>query len=168
MESAPANDDPWRAWLGSWGPRLLLYARQQCQSEADAQDALQEGLVRLWRQFTDPTPVPPGLAFRLVRQAAIDQARQHHRRVAREQAAAGPFIEPFTCPLEPAERRHQLSSALSHLPSEQREVLSLKIWGELTFAQIASALDIPADTAASRYRYALAGLRRHLSPSLTS
>jgi RNA polymerase sigma-70 factor (ECF subfamily) len=31
----------------------------------------------------------------------------------------------------------------------------MKIWGELTFAQIAAALDVPQDTAASRFRYAL-------------
>ena len=31
----------------------------------------------------------------------------------------------------------------------------MKVWGGLTFPQIAAALGIPADTAASRYRYAL-------------
>ncbi len=36
----------------------------------------------------------------------------------------------------------------------------LKIWGGLTFDEIAEALDIPANTAASRYRYGLAELRK--------
>jgi len=39
-------------------------------------------------------------------------------------------------------------------------VVTLKIWGELTFAEIAEALEIPANTAASRYRYGLAELRK--------
>jgi RNA polymerase sigma-70 factor (ECF subfamily) len=43
-------------------------------------------------------------------------------------------------------------------------VLALKIWGGLTFAQIAAQLGIPPYTAASRYRYALAALRRDLTP----
>jgi RNA polymerase sigma-70 factor (ECF subfamily) len=42
-------------------------------------------------------------------------------------------------------------------------VLVLKIWGELTFEQIATELEIPPNTAASRYRYALAALRKELT-----
>jgi RNA polymerase sigma-70 factor (ECF subfamily) len=49
---------------------------------------------------------------------------------------------------------------LNHLPEIQRSVVTLKVWGGLTFAEIASALEIPANTAASRYRYALAELRK--------
>jgi RNA polymerase sigma-70 factor (ECF subfamily) len=41
-------------------------------------------------------------------------------------------------------------------------VLALKIWGELTFGQIAVQLEISPNTAASRYRYALAALRKDL------
>jgi len=48
------------------------------------------------------------------------------------------------------------------LPNEQREVLVMKIWNELTFAEIASALEISQNTAASRYRYALAALKKNL------
>ena len=42
-----------------------------------------------------------------------------------------------------------------------REVVTLKVWGELSFAEIAAVLEIPANTAASRYRYGLAELRKH-------
>ena len=48
--------------------------------------------------------------------------------------------------------------------SARREVLVLKIWNGLTFEQIARTLDIPPNTAASRYRYALAALRKELKP----
>jgi RNA polymerase sigma-70 factor (ECF subfamily) len=50
------------------------------------------------------------------------------------------------------------------LPAEQKEVLVMKIWGDLTFQQIADALDIPPGTAASRYRYALDALREEMKP----
>jgi len=40
----------------------------------------------------------------------------------------------------------------------------LKLWGEMTFEEIAAALDIPPNTAASRYRYALDKLRGRLRP----
>jgi RNA polymerase sigma-70 factor (ECF subfamily) len=46
------------------------------------------------------------------------------------------------------------------LPDNYREVLTLKIWGGLTFAEIAETLGISANTAASRYRYALTELRK--------
>jgi RNA polymerase sigma-70 factor (ECF subfamily) len=42
-------------------------------------------------------------------------------------------------------------------------VLVMKVWGGLTFPQIADALGIPADTAASRFRYALSKLRERLA-----
>ena len=49
---------------------------------------------------------------------------------------------------------------------EQREVVHLKIYDQMTFAQIAGASDISINTAASRYRYALAKLRTLLAKSL--
>jgi RNA polymerase sigma-70 factor (ECF subfamily) len=43
-------------------------------------------------------------------------------------------------------------------------VVHLKLWEGLTFEQIAGALDIPLNTAASRYRYGLDKLRGRLRP----
>jgi len=74
------------------------------------------------------------------------------------QDAAPP--EWFAPEIEDRERARLVQDALDRLPVEQREVVTLKIWGGLTFAEIAEALEIPANTAASRYRYALEELRR--------
>jgi len=60
------------------------------------------------------------------------------------------------------ESQRALVAALDLLPRKQREVLVMKIWNELTFAEIASALEISQNTAASRYRYALAALKKNL------
>ena len=54
--------------------------------------------------------------------------------------------------------------ALLDLPPDQRAVVSLKLWHGLTFQDIADALDISLNTAASRYRYALDKLRERLRP----
>jgi RNA polymerase sigma-70 factor (ECF subfamily) len=43
-------------------------------------------------------------------------------------------------------------------------VAHLKLWEKLTFEQIAATLHIPANTAASRYRYAIDKLRERLRP----
>jgi len=59
----------------------------------------------------------------------------------------------------------KLERVLRALPVEQREVLALKIDGGLTFEEIAEALNVKANTAASRYRYALERLRAALARS---
>jgi RNA polymerase sigma-70 factor (ECF subfamily) len=53
---------------------------------------------------------------------------------------------------------------LGELPVEQSAVVHLKLWERFTFEQIAETLDIPLNTAASRHRYGLDKLRKHLRP----
>jgi RNA polymerase sigma-70 factor (ECF subfamily) len=99
-----------------------------------------------------------------VRTCAIDYSRATGRRVRRERASANPEVGALlSCPVERDERRALIEAALVRLPAEQREVVVMKIWGGLTFPQIAAALNVPNDTAASRYRYAIAKLRQQLA-----
>lgn len=63
----------------------------------------------------------------------------------------------------------ELGAALDKIPEEQRAVVHLKVWEEMTFQEIGEILRISSNTAASRYRYALdklAGLIRHPSERL--
>ena len=53
----------------------------------------------------------------------------------------------------------RLERALAALPADRREVIALKIDAGLTFREIAAVLGVSPNTAASRYRYALAELR---------
>lgn len=55
-----------------------------------------------------------------------------------------------------------IDSALLKLNLDQREVVFLKIWSELSFEEIADLQNVPLQTAASRYRYAIAKLREIL------
>ena len=57
------------------------------------------------------------------------------------------------------EFRLALAGALGELPADQRAVVHLKLWEGLTFDQIAEALELSPNTAASRYRYGLDKLR---------
>ena len=57
-----------------------------------------------------------------------------------------------------------MAAALGELPPDQRAVVHLKLWEGLTFEAIAATLDLPLNTAASRYRYGLDKLRDHLRP----
>jgi RNA polymerase sigma-70 factor (ECF subfamily) len=154
--------EPWRQWLEGHAAALILFARQWSATQADAEDAAQSGFLKFWRTRSK---VQGELAYlyACVRSAAMDLGRGDRRRGARESAAAKPDASAFEPAMERAERQAAIEAALSQLPGDQREVVVLKIWGGLTFAQIAEALGVPLNTAASRYRYALARLETELS-----
>ncbi|MDB6094667.1 MAG: polymerase, sigma-24 subunit, subfamily [Verrucomicrobia bacterium] len=165
MEDVP-DDDSWRNWFDRHGPKLLLCARQWTRSLADAEDVVQEAFIRFWRHQRKLGGEPQALLITSLRRAAIDLARSNARRGAREELADGGLENTgpvFETPFEGDDRRQAIEDALRHLPAEQREVLTLKIWGELTFEQIAAQLGISPNTAASRYRYALGALRHVLT-----
>jgi RNA polymerase sigma-70 factor (ECF subfamily) len=163
----PPNQDEWRRWIANHAPKLLLFARQMARSEVDAQDLVQEALVECWHRNAARTPPLP-LLFATIRRRAIDLARREDRRRNREHTVAVNDTQPwFDAAVEQREFSRMIQAALEELPLEQREVITLKIWGEMTFAQIGEALNIPANTAASRYRYGLAELRKLTKQVLT-
>jgi RNA polymerase sigma-70 factor (ECF subfamily) len=165
MRAAGENTDGWSTWLDRHGAALLLLARQYVPSRADAEDVVQEAFVRFWRSRDRASGrEPAAYLYACIKNCALDWRRGRKRRARREEAAARSETETlFTGPLEQSERRMAMEAALLRLPQEQREVLVMKIWGGLSFPQIAAALQVPANTAASRYRYALAKLHKLLA-----
>ncbi len=157
------DGDDWQSWFDAHGAALVLLARQIVSSRADAEDVVQEAFVRFWRSRASVAD-PVAYLFACVKHCALDWQRGRRRQTRREEQAARPEMESlFIGSAELGERRATIGDALRELPAEQAEVLVLKIWGELTFPQIAEALDIPPNTAASRYRYAIAKLRESLA-----
>jgi RNA polymerase sigma-70 factor (ECF subfamily) len=141
---------------------LLFVARQRVSAKSDAEDVVQEAFIRFWRA-RDRVADPVAFLFACVRNCALDWQRERSRQIRRDEAAArGEREALFASSLEQDERRDAIEQALRRLPEEQREVLAMKIWGGLSFPQIAEALGISANTAASRYRYALIRLREEL------
>lgn len=162
----------WRTYFARFGPRLILFARQWLPDIADAEDAVQEAFVRFWRKHRTPDEQHTGLLFAAVRSVALDHLRRETRRKRRETLASDEHLSSVDeqqcgtslfASMDVSEVL-PVEVALRHLPTEQREVLVLKIWGELTFAQIAEALGLSPNTAASRYRYAITALKKILRP----
>lgn len=60
-----------------------------------------------------------------------------------------------------------LARALAELPFEQREIVMLHLHGQMTFQAIAKAMQIPANTVKSRYRYGIDKLRVTLNGEVT-
>jgi RNA polymerase sigma-70 factor (ECF subfamily) len=161
-----ADADDWQTWFDRHGAALVLLARQFVGSKADAEDVVQEAFVRFWRS-RERVNDPAAFVFSCVRRCALDWQRSRQRQTQREEQAARPEAEPLFAVVEDNERRAAIEIALRDLPADQAEVLVLKVWGELTFSQIAVALETSPNTAASRYRYALAKLREALAEEPT-
>lgn len=161
----PIAQPAWLDLLDRHGAALILFARQWCKTHADAEDAVQEAIIRCWRsQVTVDDPA--AYLFTCVKHAALDQHRGTMRRRQRE-AIVGSKSEStnescFVTAIEEQERTAIIEQHLAQLPQDQREVVVMKLWGGLTFAQIAGALEASPDTIASRYRYALQTMRRLL------
>jgi RNA polymerase sigma-70 factor (ECF subfamily) len=144
----------WHSWLSANGQRFLLFARAQTRSEADAHDVLQDALVESWKRHGQDAPPADALVFATIRRRAIDLGRRTDRRLRREEQ-----VEWFEATESDTNIDAELAEAVKALPPIFREVVILKVWSGLTFQQIAETLEIPMNTAASRYRYALEHLR---------
>lgn len=166
MTENPNSQMDWQSWLQANGRRLLLCAQQWTNSLADAEDVLQEAFVRYWKHQRHLGGSPEALIITSIRRAAIDQGRSRSRRVCRETQAYEMGERSTMFEFGPDEEAQALEAALQKLPAEQREVVVMKVWGGLKFEEIAKELNISQNTAASRYRYALEGLRKYIKKQI--
>ena len=147
---------------------LYAFLLNFIRDEADTRDLLQEIFVKLAREPKLLAGVRDERAFllRLAHNAAIDLIRRRGTRERTKENFAAEQFTPFAPASDPDDAlfRERLSSALATLPEEQRTVVHLKLWDGLTFEQIADALQISPNTAASRFRYGLDKLREQLRP----
>ena len=146
------------------GPALLLFAQAITGDGAHAQDAIHQVFLRLIEDGDHRRALDvKAYLFACVRNAACNYVRARRRNV--ELADDSAWFDP---PDHDHAAELNLRRALNSLPEDQRQVAVLHVWGELTFSQIADLLEISANTAASRYRYALARLRDALCPTENS
>jgi RNA polymerase sigma-70 factor, ECF subfamily len=137
------------------GSALVLFAAAITGDRSRAQDAVHQVFLQLIENENLSRAVDKvAYLFACVRNAVLNEAKVQNRLTA---------LDPESVWFNPPKRDYaaelNLRRALGTLPDDQREAIVLHIWGELTFSQIADLLDISLNTAASRYRYALAKLR---------
>ncbi len=162
---------PERAHLGDLydehAQALFAFLLNLTRNEVDTRDLLQEVFVKLAQRpdLLDGVSDQRAFLLRLSHNLAIDLFRRgetrdkHHDRFATEANVFAPAAQPDTQAF-----REALSAALHELPPDQRAVVHLKLWEDLTFEQIAGILEVPPNTAASRYRYGVDKLRHRLRP----
>lgn len=141
-----------------YGAALLLYAASISGDRGLAQDALHQVFVKLIESGNlDQVFDKKAYLFACVRNTVLNNSRIRERNTPLELGSL------WFCPPDRDYAGEQnLRRALNALPEDQREVTVLHIWGELTFSEVAELLSISANTAASRYRYALSKLRGSL------
>jgi RNA polymerase sigma-70 factor, ECF subfamily len=147
---------------------LFAFLLNLTRDETDARDALQEVFRKLTArpELLRDARDERGFLLRLAHNLAIDLIRRRAARHRAHDAFATEPCEIFAAAGDPDEAafRAELARALGELPPDQRAVVHLKLWEGLTFEHIAEALEIPLNTAASRYRYGLDKLRTRLRP----
>lgn len=159
----------WDRIIDTYGTVFILYARQWVSCHADAEDVVQSAIVNLCKSLQPEREIPISWIYRAIRHRALDQIKSKKRRAAREETAADILYEQRMFePVTGETLSDEVERALSKLPEDQKEVVIMKVWGDLTFREIAEALDVPANTAASRYRYAMDRLRTELGMMLIS
>ena len=136
----------------------MLYARQWC---VNPDDALQDALIDLANQSTDPRD-PVGWLFKTVRCKAMNQARSEQRRTKYQQLAAQQRDDWFH--FDPCANidAADIESLLVELPDLEREIVVARIWGDLSFEQIAELVDRSLSFVYRRYQQALSDLERKI------
>lgn len=144
-----------------------------------AEDAVHDAFTKMIRLNAAPHGDPASYAFGAVRNAALDQCAKQ----AQPGAAGRGFEEGEAHPLDfaqapassdpgsraqDAEDKARVQVALASLPPEDREVILMRLWSNLSFQQIGDACREPLGTIASRYYRALAQLKLRLAETASS
>jgi RNA polymerase sigma factor (sigma-70 family) len=149
------------------GQDLYDFARHQGLTDDQAADAVQEALLRLWRELRRGATIdrPAAWTFRTVYHLAMAQHRW------RRQLA---LLLPRIAPRRPdyagpdASDRLTVWAAVDHLPARQRQVLYLHYAADLAFEEIAGILGISASAARTHASRGMASLRSDLTQEVIS
>lgn len=127
-----------------------------------AQDAVQEALVRCWRQLPKLRDVErfDAWLYRILMHAIADEFKRRRRFEAAVQALQ---VEPSTSDGARARAdRDEIEQGFRHLSVEHRAIIVLHHYVGLPLPAAAAALGIPGGTAKSRYHHAMSALRAAL------
>lgn len=148
--------------LDRFGDRLFNYLSIKLSSSLDAEDVLQEVFFRLIKykarfQFINN---PSAYLFHMARNEAVSffkKSKGSYVGKFSEEKISQVIQESITG--SDPEILNQASDALAKIPDDQREVIVLKFFGELTFKEIAQVCGVSMGTITSRYRYGMQRLR---------
>lgn len=136
---------------------LVFYASQWT---PNPDDCVQESLIDL--AMIDRPENPKAWLYHVVRSKAINASRAHQRRSKHEKFAAqlqAAELDTTFCSLELAEDQQVLMDAIGQLEPDLRELIVLRIWSNLTWAEIAKLTSRSSSAAHRQYTSALKQLK---------
>lgn len=152
--------------------RVRDYIRMMVKDHDLADDILQETFIKVVRVIDEGRYVDSGKflswVLRIAHNQVIDHFRQQKQQKQITEADAGydvlgtlRFAEPTVEDRLVGEQiAADLRALIEELPIEQREVVKMRYYANLTFKEIAEQTDVSVNTALGRMRYALINLRR--------
>ena len=152
----PLSDQEISDLVLNWTSKLVLFARRWTDWP---EDAVQQAFCNLCRLPSSPDDAVAWM-FKATKNAAISMRRAETMRNRRENATATPnWFEPDE---ESRLDGKLVTEKLQKLPQELCEVVIARIWGDLTFEQIAASTECSRSTAHRHYNDAITILRNCL------
>ncbi len=163
-----ASDDPFDV-LGALTPhqvdRAYRLAWAILGNDEEAQDATQDAFTVAWRHrrsLRDPDKLEAWLG-RILVNTCRDRLRSRARRPVQPlELSSLPSVSDGS---QAAASRDELGRALKSLNPDQRIVIVLRFWADMTVDDIADRLGVPAGTVKSRIHHSLRTLRSSLEAS---
>jgi RNA polymerase sigma-70 factor (ECF subfamily) len=159
----PQTIDEFDRLVDATQDELVHFAFYRLGNQADAEDVVQDVYVQAFRDRAlrrHVTEVRPYL-FRMVRNRCTDVLRGRSRS-SRQPAEALVDTDDTLAAMMAREEANEFARLLQAIPEREAEVLRLRAWSELSFAEIAIAVDAGVPTVKSRFRYGIDKLRRLL------
>lgn len=138
--------------------RLVLYARQICN---EPEDVVQEAFLELMEQPAQPENVIAWL-FRVVRNRALDRVRMVARRQGKHEELSSTRAAWLTSSVDSQLDAETVTESMKELAGDLREIITARIWGELSFEEIGELIGTSSSTAHRRYVEGLELLREKL------
>ena len=149
--------------LDKLGDKLYNYLTIKLGSPQDAEDVLQEVFYRVlkYRVRLQFKRNPSAYLFQMARNETVNHLKQRKKDLNIQRSGKGlaQVIQKSLKGADPEKLNH-ISEALAQIPDDQREVIVLKFFEDLTFKEIARVCGVSVGTISSRYRYGMQKLRQ--------
>ncbi|HTN77913.1 MAG TPA: RNA polymerase sigma factor [Pirellulaceae bacterium] len=149
---------------------LLTYLRRMVGCEHRSEELFQEVFLQVWlkrQQYQYPRPFRPWLFTIATNHGRASFRKAKLPSVSLDAALATTPVALGPTPDESAmrgESAQQVAIAVSELPTQQRSVVVLRVWNELSYAEIGAIVGCGEETARSHMSHGLKALRKHLEP----
>jgi len=149
-------------WYEAHGTELMLYARQWSPDQ-QAEDIVQDAFIKLLKQRKCPDNVRAWL-FRVVRNVSISMVRRLQRRRAGQKSLHWETLW-FESRRDDLIDARLAQKSLQTLPSHLREIVMLRIWGQMTLKEISQVVNKSIPWVHHDYKMALEMIRKKLEHS---